>query len=100
MAISRPFRGFPAALGCFSGLQGGYLNSSESKGSTRIDLRQKMWQPTPVVACFGLVSSVVCVLLAVAVPAVFLEGAIEWMVLDVLWRPTRTWGLYAHAKTT
>ena len=70
VAISRPFRGFPAALGCFSGLQGGYLNSSEPKGSTRIDLRQKMWQPTPVVACFGLVSFVVCVLLAVAIPAV------------------------------
>ena len=29
-----------------------------------------MWQPTPVVACFGLVSFVVCVLLAVAIPAV------------------------------
>ena len=41
VAISRPFRGFPAALGCFSGLQGGYLNSSESKDSTRIDLRQE-----------------------------------------------------------
>jgi len=25
VAISRPFRGFPSALGCFSGLQGGYL---------------------------------------------------------------------------
>ena len=30
----------------------------------------------------------------------FLGGAVEWMVLGVLWRPTRTWGLYAHAKTT
>ena len=59
-----------------------------------------MWQSAPVVACFGLVSFVVCVLLAVAISAVFLEGAIGWMVLDVLWRPTRTWGLYAHAKTT
>ena len=83
-----------------AGLQAGYLNSSKSKGSIRIDLRPKKWQSTSIVACFGLVSSVVCVLLAVAVPAVFLEGAIEWMVLDVLWRPTRTWGLYAHAKTT
>ena len=63
----RPFRGFPGALGCFSGLQDGYLRCSKSEDSFRIDFRQKMWQSTSIVACFCLVSSVVCVLLVVAI---------------------------------
>ena len=53
-----------------AGLQGGYLNSSESKDSIRIDLRPKMWQSTLIVACFGLVLVVACVLLLVAISAV------------------------------
>ena len=44
-----------------AGLQGGYLNSSESKDSIRIDLKVKMWQSTSIVACFGLVPVVACV---------------------------------------
>ena len=63
----RPFRGFPGALGCSSGLQDGHLRCSKSEDSFRIDFRQKMWQSTSIVACFGLVSSVVCVLLVVAI---------------------------------
>ena len=43
------------------------MNSSKSKGSTRIDLRPQMWQSTSIVACFGLISPVVCVLLVVAI---------------------------------
>ena len=50
-----------------AGLQAGYLNSSESKVSIRIDLGLKMWQSTSIVACFGLVSVVACVLLVVAI---------------------------------
>ena len=63
----RPFRGFPGALGCFSGLQDGYLRCSKSEDSFRIDFRQKMWQSTSMAVCCGLVSSVVCVLLVVAI---------------------------------
>ena len=43
------------------------MNSSKSKDSSRIDLRPKMWQSTSIVACFGLVSFVACVLLVVAI---------------------------------
>ena len=43
------------------------MNISKFKGSIRIDLRPKMWQSTSMVACFGLVPAVVCVLLAVAI---------------------------------
>ena len=42
VAISRPFRGFPAALGCFSGLQGGYLRYNEPKDRIRIDLKPQI----------------------------------------------------------
>ena len=43
------------------------MNSSEYKDCIRIDLRPKMWQSTSMVACFGLVPAVVCVLLAVSI---------------------------------
>ena len=66
----RPFRGFPGALAGLSGLQDGHLRCSKSEDSFRIDLRQKMWQSTSIVACFGLVSVVACVLLLVAISAV------------------------------
>ena len=36
-----------------------------------------MWQPTPVVACFGLVSFVACVLLVVAIYDMDKEGKEE-----------------------
>ena len=38
----RPFRGFPASLGCFSGLQGDYLRCSEPKDRISIDLKPQM----------------------------------------------------------
>ena len=38
-----------------------------SEDSIRIDFRQKTWQSTSIVACFGLISPVVCVLLVVAI---------------------------------
>ena len=53
-----------------AGLQGGYLNSSESKDSIRIDLRPQMWQLTSMAVCFGLVLAVACVLLVGAISAV------------------------------
>ena len=67
---SQPSSAMLRRLMGLAGLQGGYLNSSESKNSIRIDLRPKMWQLTSVVVCCGLVSSVVCVLLVVAISAV------------------------------
>ena len=39
---SGDFSRFPAALGCFSGLQGGYLRCSKPEDSTRVDLKPKM----------------------------------------------------------
>ena len=51
----RSFRDFSGALAGLSGLQAGYLNSSDPKDSIRIDLRPKMWQSTSIVVCFGLV---------------------------------------------
>ena len=39
---ARSKRGFHSGLSALAGLYGAYLNSSESKGSIRIDLRPKM----------------------------------------------------------
>ncbi len=43
------------------------MNSSEPKGSIRIDLRTQTWQLTSIVVCCGLASFVACVLLVVAI---------------------------------
>ena len=69
VAIS-PVSWFSCALVGLAGLQGGYMNSSKSNDSIRIDLRPQMWQLTSMAVCCGLVSFVVCVLFVVAIPAV------------------------------
>ena len=57
-----------------TGLQAGYMNRSESNSSIRIDLRPKIWQSTSIVACFGLVTAVACVMLVVAIYDMGEEG--------------------------